>query len=303
MALLTPDVEPLWIARYDYEAGWHLPLHAHVDYFQLIFVQDGAGEALLKTSRVSFHAGQLLFIRPGLAHGLTANLDSTVRTLDTKFRIRLPALRRACLALESFHPVVDPRIVTLLELMLTEARAHGALTAEFCQALFTQLLLVLLKREFASAEAKAALAVRPPGDHDLCARLERYLRENCAQRIDQQTLAAALRYSYRHLHATWRSRHRLSPLQSLWIFRIERASHLIRYSDYDLKHIAELTGFASVHHFTRVFTRVMGVAPARWRGRERGGIRKDVVINPSFINPALTIQGPGAGRASDKQRR
>src|SRR5882757_2323346 len=108
MALLTPDVEPLWIARYDYEAGWRLPLHAHDDYFQLIFVQSGTGEALLGPDRLSFQAGQL-FIRPRLRHGLTAGRVATVRTLDTKFRIRKSALRRACLQQAPFQAKVDSR--------------------------------------------------------------------------------------------------------------------------------------------------------------------------------------------------
>jgi len=248
-----------------------------------------------------------LFIRPRLRHGLTAGPGSKVRTLDTKFRIRQSALRRACLQQAPFQARVDPRVVVLLEAMLAEARSHGVLTTEFCQTLFTQLLLVLLRREPMPAGAARALPVSgPAGEPDLCGRIERFLRENCAQKIDQQNLGTALRLSYRHLHETWRKRHRVSPLQSLWLFRVERATHLIRYSDYDLKRIAELTGFASVHHFTRVFTREMGVAPARWRERERNGVRQDVIINPGFINAALTIQGspvPPAAISPGRRRR
>jgi AraC-like DNA-binding protein len=50
-----------------------------------------------------------------------------------------------------------------------------------------------------------------------------------------------------------------------------------------------LTGFASVHHFTRVFTRLAGISPARWRERERDGVRQDIVLRPGFINPVLTL--------------
>lgn len=294
MALLTPDVEPLWIARYDYEPGWTLPLHAHPDYFQIILFQHGVGKALIGTTRFPVGAGQLLFLRPRLRHGLTTDRASDLRTLDTKFRVRLPSLRRACRHLEAFHPRVDPLVVTLLEAMLTEARARGHLTTEVCQTLLTQLLLVLLRRELPTVGATTRVAAQPADELDLCGRIERYLRDHCADRIDQRTLSAALHFSYRHLHETWRKRHRTSPLRSLWVFRVERASHLIRYSDYELKSIAELTGFASVHHFTRVFRRVIGVAPAQWRERERAGVRQDVTIAPGFVNPALTVQDPRA---------
>lgn len=290
MRLLTPDVEPLWIARYDYEPGWTLPLHSHSDYFQLILIQHGIGQALIGTSRLPLAAGQLLFLRPRLRHGLTTDHAAALRTLDTKFRIRLPSLRRACRHLDAFHPRVDPLVVTLLETMLTEARARGYLTTEVCQTLLTQLLLVLLRREPPTVGATTRVAVQSAKELDLCGRIERYLRDHCAEKIDQRTLSAALQFSYRHLHETWRRRHQASPLRSLWVFRVERAAHLIRYSDYELKSIAELTGFASVHHFTRVFRRVIGVAPAQWRERERAGVRQDVTIAPGFVNPALTVQ-------------
>jgi AraC-like DNA-binding protein/quercetin dioxygenase-like cupin family protein len=296
VTLLTPDAEPLWIARYDYEPGWELPLHAHRDYFQLIMVQDGSGEALIGTSRVAIADGQLLFLRPGLHHGLKAGSSAVTRTLDTKFRVRLPALRRACLGLESVQARVDPNIVTLLEMMLGEARVHGRLTTEICQSLLTQILLRLIRREPVTSVAWTPAASQPAGEPDLCGRIERHLREHCADRIDQHSLSAALHFSYRHLHETWRVRHHTSPLKSLWIFRIERAQHMIRYSDYELKRIADLTGFASVHHFTRVFTRVVGVPPAHWRERERAGIRQDVIIAPGFVNAALTVQSASRGR-------
>ena len=290
MPLLTPDVEPLWIARYDYEPGWQLPPHSHDDYFQLILFVSGEGEALVGASHHLFQAGHLLFLRPRLRHGLTAGTTATVRTLDTKFRIPSPELRHACQQLDSFHRHVGTGISDLLEAILAEARRHGALTNEFCQTLLTQLLLLLLRQEPSPDAAMAPRALVAEAETDLCGRMERFLRENCARKIDQKVLSDALHYSYRHLHGVWLKRHRESPLQSLWAYRVERATHLIRYSDYELKRVAELTGFASVHHFTRVFARIAGIPPARWRDRERGGVRQDIVIRPGFINRGLTIQ-------------
>ena len=294
MPILTPDVEPLWIARYDYEPGWRLPLHAHDDYFQLIFIVSGTGDALIDAERRPFHAGQMLFLRPGLKHGLQAGPTDPVRTLDTKFVLHRANLRAACRRLDAFHPKVDPRVFALLEAIHAEARRHGPFTNELCQTLFAQLLLRLLQQEPPATLAPLATTTVTADDDDLAQRLERFLRENCASLINQQTLSAALHYSYRHLHNVWLKHHRESPLQALWHYRVDRATQLIRYSDYELKRIAELTGFASVHHFTRVFTRFAGISPARWRQRERDGIRQDIAIRPGFINPALTIQSAGA---------
>lgn len=296
MHLLTPDVEPLWIARYDYEPGWRLPLHAHEDYFQIIYIQNGTGETLIGSTQKAFEAGQLLFLKPRLRHGLTAG-STTVRTLDTKFRINSPALRRACGRLASFQPHTGPGVVAALEAIIAEARHHGELTNELCQALLAQILILLLRGEPVGGVPPARPAAQSPsGEVDLCRRMEYFLHENCAKKINQQTLSEALRYSYRHLHAVWKKRHRESPLQALWAYRVDRATHFIRYSDYELKRIAELTGFASVHHFTRVFTRMTGVSPAKWRERERDGVRQDIVLRPGFINPVLTLPAEHSSR-------
>jgi AraC-like DNA-binding protein len=303
MPLLTRDIEPLWIARYDYEPLWHLPPHAHDDYFQIILIVSGTGAVVIGTDPRAFGPGQLLFLRPRLVHSLTAGPNEPVRTLDTKFLLHRKNLRTACRRLASFHPQVDERVVALLEAIHAEARRHGPFSNALCQTLFGQLLLRLLDAAPTGAAVRAPTHLPPPppaastSTDDLAQRLERYLRENCAQPIDQQKLSAALHYSYRHLHNVWLKHHRESPLQALWHYRVDRATQLIRYSDYELKRIAELTGFATVHHFTRVFTRLAGISPARWRERERSGVRQDIAIRPGFVNPALTIQTPHQPRA------
>ena len=303
MPLLTRDIEPLWIARYDYEPLWHLPPHAHDDYFQIILIVSGTGAVVIGTDPRAFGPGQLLFLRPRLVHSLTAGPNEPVRTLDTKFLLHRKNLRTACRRLASFHPQVDERVVALLEAIHAEARRHGPFSNALCQTLFGQLLLRLLDAAPTGAAVRAPTHLPPPppaastSTDDLAQRLERYLRENCAQPIDQQNLSAALHYSYRHLHNVWLKHHRESPLQALWHYRVDRATQLIRYSDYELKRIAELTGFATVHHFTRVFTRLAGISPARWRERERSGVRQDIAIRPGFVNPALTIQTPHQQRA------
>jgi len=177
---------------------------------------------------------------------------------------------------------VDAHVVALLEAVHAEARRHGQFANELCQTLFAQLLLSLLSNEPFAAPPRLPLPLPDTAAEDavLAKRLEQFLRENCAQPIDQKSLSASLRFSYRHLHNVWRRHHRESPLQALWHYRVERATQLIRYSNYELKRIAELTGFATVHHFTRVFTRINGVSPARWREREREGIRQDIAIRP-----------------------
>jgi AraC-like DNA-binding protein len=69
---------------------------------------------------------------------------------------------------------------------------------------------------------------------------------------------------------------------------VEKACELMIYSDYSLKQISEMTGFKSIHHFSRVFREQKGISPGQFCRMEREGIRKDVYIDDSFDNTVST---------------
>lgn len=295
MPLLTPDVEPLWIARYDYEAGWQLPPHRHRSFFQAIYIVSGSGRAIVGQREFHFTAGHLLFLAPSLRHGLIADEHQRICTVDIKFRVNHPGLAEECRGIPACAPAGDARIAGLLEAALAEARRHRGLTMELCQCLLQQALVLLLRAASGGGDADAEASLPAAEAEDLCGRMEQYLRAHCGGRVTQESLSRAFNYSYAHLHACWKRRHRLSPLQALWHYRVERASQLIRYSDYQLKSIAEAAGFVSVHHFTRVFTRVAKMPPGRWRARERADVGRGVVLRPGFSSPTLTVPPVDAG--------
>jgi len=82
MPLLTRDIEPLWIARYDYEPQWHLPPHAHDDYFQIILIVSGTGQAIIGPERRPFGAGR---VGPNARHQISAPSNESAH--------RVPAAR------------------------------------------------------------------------------------------------------------------------------------------------------------------------------------------------------------------
>lgn len=288
MPLISPDVEPLWIAHYDYKPGASLPEHAHPDHFQLIVVmKNGGGQVIVDGKCFPLGTGQLLFFPPGRKHGLQASGGQPVCTLDTKFKIRHRSLAAACRRIEPIHASFDRRILALLEAIHAEAQHVDAFSAEVCRTLLAQALLLLLRGKPGEL---TALPTGPDPDETgarLPQRLHRFLRDHGAETITQKTLSRSFCYSYHHLHAVYRQRYGESPLRALKRMRVERAMQLIRYADYGLKHVAKASGFATVHHFTRVFTSVAGISPARWRTRNCRQTQRDVVIHPGFVNQDL----------------
>lgn len=56
-----------------------------------------------------------------------------------------------------------------------------------------------------------------------------------------------------------------SPHQYLVRYRIERAKTFLRSSKFGIIHVAKATGFVDQSHFTKVFHRIVGVTPTRFR--------------------------------------
>jgi transcriptional regulator GlxA family with amidase domain len=56
-----------------------------------------------------------------------------------------------------------------------------------------------------------------------------------------------------------------TPVASLRRLRIREACRLLRFGKQSVDEIAEATGFANRHHFTRAFNAVSGMGPAAFR--------------------------------------
>jgi AraC-like DNA-binding protein len=78
-------------------------------------------------------------------------------------------------------------------------------------------------------------------------------------------LARECGLSTSHFARAFRVSTGLAPHQWLLRRRIERAREALATSDQSLADIATRCGFADQSHFTRLFTRLVGVPPGAWR--------------------------------------
>jgi AraC family transcriptional regulator len=102
---------------------------------------------------------------------------------------------------------------------------------------------------------------------------ERRAKELLEAHLDGQValaeLAAACEHSVRHFARCFRQSTGQSPHRWLIGRRLDKAQSLLEHSAPSLHDVASACGFASQSHFTRVFTRAMGVSPGVWRRRRR----------------------------------
>ena len=291
--ILKTGVEVLWIARYDYSAGWTLPLHQH-DYFQMILFLDGKGVFTIGERTVPILGGELCLIRAGENHGLRAH--SLLRTLDVKFQVVRGEMERCLHSAVHAPHLKDSGVAARLERIRAEGELKMPYYRELCSALLSEILFLYLRQaplgdsgDRADAGALAAAPQDPVIDRALVC-----IRSRHCEQLTVREIARAVGCTERTLRQHFHAKAGMAPLAFLQRHRVTRAKDLMRYSDYTLKEIAKQVGFQTIHHFTRHFTAAEALSPAAWRREYLEGIRKDVYINPKFENQILTVAPKGS---------
>src|SRR5262249_19054829 len=150
--MLGSTIDVLWTARYDYQPGWVLEPHHHT-YFQMLYVLSGKGVFQLEEHDFALRSGLLLLVKPEVVHGATAS--AVIKTLDIKFLVRNPRLRKELLRAPSCAQMGDSPIPELLERIRFEGERRNPHYRDLCRALMAEILLLYL-RHHSGVEEKPA---------------------------------------------------------------------------------------------------------------------------------------------------
>jgi AraC-like DNA-binding protein len=284
-----PSIEVLWTARYDYPVRTTLIRHSHT-YFQMIYCLGGTGTFFLEDREYSLDRGLLFLLKPRREHGLHAT--GLVRTLDIKFLVRDRRLREALLDTPEVMPQKDAAIAGLFEQIRHEGERKGVFYRELCNGFLLQILIGHLRhgRSESKAETARELVLDSADVEDEVVRKTLdFIKTRYADDLTLREIASAVGGSDRHIRRHFEERLGMPPMRYLLHFRVKRCQELIQNTDCALKEVAELAGFKSIHHFTRVFREIVGETPGAWRQKFREGICKDVCIDPGFSNAIWTV--------------
>ena len=96
-------------------------------------------------------------------------------------------------------------------------------------------------------------------------RIITHVNANLDAALRVEDLARLVRLSQSHFSRAFSSSFGCPPHRFITRCRLERAKELMLRTDVPLLQIAIECGFADQAHFSRVFLRLVGIAPARWR--------------------------------------
>ncbi len=97
-----------------------------------------------------------------------------------------------------------------------------------------------------------------------------YIEANLHQKISLDDLARRIHVGVPHFERLFRATFDCAPYHYVLQCRIERAKMLLCYTQKSLYEIASDCGFANQSHFTKHFTKFVGMSPAQFRSSVRG---------------------------------
>jgi len=225
---------------------------------QFVIVHSGQAEVTFGREKHLVPANHVCRLWPGVTDEFAFSPDTPTHHtwLDLYFE-KLPRGLRSGLAKTPFCLGLTRRMQAVLELGLAGRHTGGPPQHRMLCHLGAVFFYAYID---AAANLSSERPVPPP-----VLRARRFIREHLAEPIDLTRVAEAANITANHLVRLFHSHLHTTPMRYLWQLRVQRGAELLRGTGLSVSEAAYQVGFASPYHFSRLFSRQMGVSPRQWR--------------------------------------
>jgi AraC-like DNA-binding protein len=264
IAQLTPSDEqpPAALAVHERSYPAEALLHRH-SYYQVLFPHRGAMRLNIVGERITVGLAHWALLPAGIEHVFWADEPNSFLVVDLATPVMRAHAELAAAAVPTDLALrrMDGRLAALATLLQSERRAGS---------LAEPLLAEALARYVTAAVLLAAAPGRPIDEplapsQRLAARVRDYLEQSALGPLGLEQVAAAAGASVAHVQRSFRAAYGLTVIEFVQLLRVRRAQALLRETDMPVEAVAAAVGFASASYFTRLFTRLTGAGPARFR--------------------------------------
>ncbi|WP_248926139.1 helix-turn-helix domain-containing protein [Paenibacillus hamazuiensis] len=291
---------PFWIDRYFHDHD-HVPsLHGH-DFVELVYVVRGEALHVFEGNAYEIRAGDVFIINPGEVHTYEIKMGKELEIINCLF---LSDLIQSNMLLELgihqsmdyfyVHPFLNKkerfhnqlnlrgqdaaRVLFLLEAMMNElsGRQPG------CEALIRlQMveLLILLSRFYRHREKQAVRGSARNSERELlvrriCGYLERYYDK----KLSIPDICKLFNISSRQLNRIFKDELGMTVFDMIHQIRIERAKTLLAETEEKVIMIAGRVGYDDSAFFSKLFQRLVGCSPGKYRESSYTGKRRSIPV-------------------------
>lgn len=256
-----------------YYWGWNTchydnPVHKH-SFWEICYVVDGEGSYAENGHEYPLSQGTFFCSKPGNVHQIRS--QSGLNLLYVAFEIM--ENHSALKSVQHYQQLLQEGAVCL-------SPGNQAAAASLWTSLLipespewalhvgkVTLLAHTLISAFPELFAKPSPQEKKPAARSniLLQQAKLYIRDNLDRPLSLESVSHYLHVSRRHLTRLFAEGIHESFSSFVRQERIQKASHLLKTTELSIKEIAQMTGFGSVHSFTRAFTSERSLSPGKYR--------------------------------------
>ncbi len=246
--------------------------HRHTFYEACLVGDYGCGTFTVQNIPKLIQPGDLFLARPGVIHQIQ-NTGSLMELCWVSFLLSPSGPETAWETTkfaESPEVLVVPNqvhgLIPLWNVALRDIAGNEHLSCPTVSALGSAILLGILHAGTAPYASVSRPALPAASSSERLAQVAvRYIHDNLNRPLSVNEIAGQIHVSPRHLTRLLEKFTGVSPASYIERARIDRAATMLLRSDMPIKTIADEVGYATVHHFTRTFSRVQGKPPGQFR--------------------------------------
>ena len=108
-------------------------------------------------------------------------------------------------------------------------------------------------------------SVNEYNNHNTISKCIEYIKRNLHRPMTVSEMAAYSGFSVSHFSLLFKKKTGQTPQNFIAYLKVQRACHLLEFSDQRVSEIADQLGYEDSFYFSRVFSKVMGISPAKFR--------------------------------------
>jgi AraC family transcriptional regulator of arabinose operon len=232
----------------------------------IIYCTEGSGWLEINKKRVELSPSEFIAIPANTPHRYAANTNKpwTIYWMHFKgdtagFIINL-ILKNS----ENYKPNLafnEDRIKLFEEICFNLEKGYSEDTLRYVNMIFYHFLSSLIYENKFNYVDKA--------EDDVVSKTIAYMQQKVNIPVKLEEIAASVNISASHFSAIFKSKTGHSPIEYFNQLKIQKACQYLSFTNMAVKEIAVTLGIEDQYYFSRMFTKLMGISPTKYRGKNQ----------------------------------
>ncbi len=231
-----------------------------IPHYQLQYIQEGTGQITVAGIDYQVSKGMMCTWGPGIEHRIVSDVRNPLIILGAQLHLHHSLKEVHFTNFSTFPPMFVVQAQARIESLLLELAREYANQRIYWEAVTSSIartLLLTLARQIALHEN------HPRAHWQTAEQIIQFIHEHYKETLTNQEIANRFHFHPSTVNKLVVEATGLSLHQYIVNLRINHAVELLHSTSMRMNEIAAAVGYPSVHYFSRIFKRKMGVPPTR----------------------------------------